>query len=548
MKKIVLSFLAVFYLLFSSSGSVLAQGTPSGNTGVGPWYNQSFPQWATKVFEKSNPTEIFGERYTYAQVTWILHSLEAVIIATIAGPNAINCVVGVNSADLGTIIKCATGLIQPPSGGSTSNMSGGANVGLAYLTNSLLNTRPASGVQYVKDKASSLHIVPYAQAQQTGVGFGTLQPVQVLWTAVRNISYSLMVVVIIVMAFMIMFRVKISPQTVISVQSALPKIAAALILITFSYAIAGFLVDLMYVVVGAFSALIKVNGSTISSGTVTYLFTQLTSGNGLASIVVGLILFAILLFGVGFAAGSVGAISSITFLGIGAPLLIGGILLLFVAIMILVILIRLFWLMVQTAAETVILIIVGPLMILAGTLSSSGGFGNWFRTVAANLAVYPTVIVMIFLSHYFFWGWFMGGILGGGLAAFGPCGATGASLNTFCISPVGFGSVNLPGMPIGTTILGFFLSFVILFLIPRAAHIIEATIEGKKFDFAGGAREAVNPFGIGTFLAGAATGGVSRYIGEQVNVRLGRRFSTANPPEKSAGEAVERAGRGPTAQ
>ena len=52
----------------------------------------------------------------------------------------------------------------------------------------------------------------------------------------------------IVIGFMVMFRRKIDPKTVITVQNALPKIVLALLLVTFSYAIAAFMIDLMYLV------------------------------------------------------------------------------------------------------------------------------------------------------------------------------------------------------------------------------------------------------------------------------------------------------------
>jgi hypothetical protein len=54
---------------------------------------------------------------------------------------------------------------------------------------------------------------------------------------------------------MIMFRAKLNPQTVISVENALPKIVVALLLITFSFAIAGFLIDLMYISIGIIAVL-----------------------------------------------------------------------------------------------------------------------------------------------------------------------------------------------------------------------------------------------------------------------------------------------------
>ena len=46
---------------------------------------------------------------------------------------------------------------------------------------------------------------------------------------------------------MIMFRVKINPQTVVSLQTMIPKLVTTLILITFSFAIAGLVIDMIYV-------------------------------------------------------------------------------------------------------------------------------------------------------------------------------------------------------------------------------------------------------------------------------------------------------------
>ena len=61
--------------------------------------------------------------------------------------------------------------------------------------------------------------------------------------AFRNFAYVLITLLFIIMGLMIMFRVKIDPRTVVSFQSALPKIIMALILVTFSYAIVGLLID-----------------------------------------------------------------------------------------------------------------------------------------------------------------------------------------------------------------------------------------------------------------------------------------------------------------
>src|SRR5260221_8978048 len=282
--KLLISVLTSMILVLSVVPSTMAATTAQSSPG--PWYNQNFGQWSTKVFG-GDQNEIFGERYTYAQVTWIIHSL----VAIVTGPAISSCATASTTGNLTTVATCLKGA-------GVLGMSGGAIPALAGITNTLLNIRPSSGVGYIKDTASRLHIIPQAYAQ-TGTGFTTLQPIQVLWGVVRDISYALMVVVIIIMAFMIMFRVKISPQVTVSVQSALPKIAIALVLITFSYAIAGFLVDLAYVFVGAFAAMINIAGTTgpkaISSIGTPAIFTQLTSGIGLVSVTIGLLVFTILL-------------------------------------------------------------------------------------------------------------------------------------------------------------------------------------------------------------------------------------------------------------
>ncbi len=535
--KLLISVLSAFVLLMSFAPSAFAQNTSE------PWYNQSFGQWSTKVFDDKNPNEIFGERYTYAQVNWILNSLIAVMV----GSKITSCIQLGSTGDLSKIGDCASKLAPPDATKILNNSkpsllpttpsigSSGPITGLAYLTGNLIAFRPASGVQYVKTTAANLHLISPAYAQ-TGAGFNTLSPVQSLWQVVRDISYALMVVVIIAMAFMIMFRTKISPQVVITVQSALPKIAIALILITFSYAIAGLLVDLMYVVIGAFAAMIKIGGNTISTapGPVD-LFNQLNSLNGLVSLSVGIVILAILLAGVGIFAGAAAIPAGVVIPIVGSGAALGGVIILIIfAVFLLFILFRLFWLMVRTAAITVLLIIVGPIIILTETVGGGKGFWGWIRNLLANLAVYPTVAIMIFFSHYFFWAWALG--------ALDPANNF-KLLNTYNIQSLkGGGIINLPGMPLGTGVLGFVLSFVILFLIPRASHIIEAMIEGKKVDVGGAVSEAANPFGIGTFLTGAATGGVGHYIGGRVEEYLRGKYSPPTKKERTSEQAVASSG------
>ncbi|MDD3998941.1 MAG: hypothetical protein PHR98_02470, partial [Candidatus Shapirobacteria bacterium] len=104
-----------------------------------------------------------------------------------------------------------------------------------------LQTPPASGIEYIAQVRDNFLGKPaYAQ----GVGFQGLQFLLPLWRGFRNVIYVISTIIFIVIGMMIMLRVKISPQAVITVQSAIPKLITTLILVTFSYAIAGLVIDI----------------------------------------------------------------------------------------------------------------------------------------------------------------------------------------------------------------------------------------------------------------------------------------------------------------
>lgn len=109
---------------------------------------------------------------------------------------------------------------------------------------------PASGVAYLADVGQKLNLVKPAYAQ-TGLGFNALlNPFLPAWRAVRNFTYLVFAVAAVIMGVAIMLRYKINPQTVITIQSSIPRLVIGLVFITFSYAIVGLLVDFIYVVFG----------------------------------------------------------------------------------------------------------------------------------------------------------------------------------------------------------------------------------------------------------------------------------------------------------
>lgn len=105
--------------------------------------------------------------------------------------------------------------------------------------------KPLSSTEYIAYVSGKFNPVKPAYAQ-AGSGFDFLKPILKIWTITRDLSYILFIIVFVAIGFSIMFRSKLDPQTSASIQSAIPKIVISLILVTFSYAIAGLAVDLVF--------------------------------------------------------------------------------------------------------------------------------------------------------------------------------------------------------------------------------------------------------------------------------------------------------------
>lgn len=479
LKKLLASILlAIFLLTTVSVPYVQAQST---------WYNQSFQEWWTKVYD-SPESEIFGERYTAAQVEWIIYGLFAFVLNKTTGdPETTNCLM---NNDLGDCVDRLKNFFSSPTNqqGLILNQNKGV---MAFL----LSDRSLSGITYLKNVARNLRLIPEVGAQ-VGFGFDALDPILPLWKVSRNIAYAFLVLVIIILAFMIMFRVKISPQTIISVQSALPKIVIAVILITFSYAIAGFLVDLMYVVIGLISLFLSQVFAALESPyvpSVKALFGFLTQGflgTGIVG-VLGLywILFLFISIYTLVGVNGLGGIVIGALTGLNAVLSLMGILLsVILAILLIFIGIRILWMLLKAFVTIFLLVLISPFQIALGAALPGTGFGPWVRSFLSNLSVFPLTGLLVSLSYLFLTmaalttfeglhgtiGDFFKGI---GFAIPGINMIMGATEHQGWPPLLVFGTKN----PFGILYLG--VSVVILFILPKTADIIKAMIEGKPFAY-----------------------------------------------------------------
>ncbi len=524
LKKLALSVLIALYLFTS-----LAVYVPKSSYALQPWYNQHPDQFYSKVFDDPSG-EIFGERYTYAQVNWIIWSVIGWPFAQVLGADVMRCI---SSSDVGNCLKLAQAPSQEPFTNLQSDKS---------LVASVFNTnRSLSALSYLDKTINKFSIIPEANAQE-GFGYKTaLDPIQTLWKASRDLSYVLFVIIIIIFAFMIMFRIKISPQTVVSIQSALPKIFIALILVTFSYAIAGLLIDLMYVVIGLLSLLLSsfVRSFSGNQSNPAYLFEVMTQGPGFGSssnptfhsgifgliiiflvlaTFVGLLLVIVFFGAIGAALATAVATLLVIAAASAAPttaiaLIIGLVFLLIIMAVIVIYLVKIVWGLAKAYATIVLLTIFAPFLITLGVVIPSLGFGNWVKQYSSNLAVFVVTGFLFVLSFIF-----LGMSAQYAKLAIGSAGVDpiGAFIFGVPLTNVFTGQDFVPGWPpllysegeTGIALLFFIVSLVIFLIIHRSNELVKAIISGQSFNYGAAIGQAVGP--ADTLTRGATSLGVSR--------------------------------------
>ncbi len=489
---------------------------PAAAGGSNKWYDPTHAEFEKKVFG-GDQNEIFGERYTYAQVNWIINSIYSFFTPHI------------------TSVDDMVGLVQSlRQSSSRPALKDYAQLGLPGLlvggiSESLLQP-PISGIQEIKSMAAKAFDmgtgVQPAYAQ--GYGFDQLSVVRTLWTATRNMAYFLSIILLIAAGFAIMFRIKINPQTVVSLQTMIPKLVIALLLITFSYAIAGLIIDLIYVLIALFLsglAFFGVFPKSSLTGAVSWFTGSGFSGVVLYYTIPGLLVFLGSLFGL-FGLGSLLLSWS------GISMIIG----IIVWIIVIWTLFKIWWMLVKTQLTLIFLIAIGPLQIMLDLIPGQSGFGSWIRNIIANASVFVSVPIMLALNMLFWrpipstasvFGISFSDLLSR-LTSFiniNPLGNSNPLVNT------GAGLPNLPFVNGNGAIFNFVAGYAILTLIPKVADMIRDALKVPAFKYGTAFGEAAAPLtkslgggliGYGKDLAtkkGGApfAGGVIQTVGESLS-------------------------------
>ncbi|MBP9691539.1 hypothetical protein KBD81_05680 [Candidatus Woesebacteria bacterium] len=309
---------------------------------------------------------------------------------------------------------------------------------------------PASAIGWARDGLESSGLIPKTYAAE-GIGFSSIKGFMYVWTAFRNIALLLLVILTIVLGFLIMFRANLDGQTAVSIQSILPRIVLTMLYVSFSFAIAGFLVDLMYVLIGISVQIVWGSGlgmPTADVVSVTDKFVTASMGNlfwldinpfavgsafwdmipaefkGILDLfilktvnvwLVGAILKKIelpfiALSGVGVeagflgfsAGGNVGNLVQLVFwmvqLAVSGfvawilPALIIGLIIILTMIFFAF---RIFAMLLTSYIKIMIYILFAPFIILFEVIPGNGSFSWWIKNLAAELITFPTVVTIM---------------------------------------------------------------------------------------------------------------------------------------------------------
>lgn len=289
--------------------------------------------------------------------------------------------------------------------GEVSYKNTGLVSSMSNAASQLYITPPASGIQYISNTLNNILGKPaYAQ---TGFGFQGLEPILPIWKAFRNIVYMLSAIFFIVLGIMIMFRLKINPQTILTVQNAIPKIITTLLLVTFSYAIAGLLIDIATLIQNVILAsLFTAFGKNLDQNLFTPKFLIGTPNNFKNLSDAGLYDYRRLIK-LALPSNSINIIQLLIF-GImliipataGASIPVFLILKLLVAIFITINIIKFLIGLVKAYINIILKIILAPLEIgISAFPGVKMGFNTWFKGLFANLMVFPISLLFLVLAN-----------------------------------------------------------------------------------------------------------------------------------------------------
>lgn len=451
--------------------------------------------------------------------------------------------INTNTKNANNLQNKGTGQINITPPPFSNSLTGNLSQGLGYM----FNNKPASSTEYIAYVSNNLKrnkIIENTYAADGGYGFQALSPVLPIWKAFRNIAYMLFAIAFVMYGVMIMFRIRIDSKTAANITLAIPKLVTTLLLITFSYAIVGLLVDITTVLMSLSIDVLRV-GEIITgfdNGAI-----QWASGQGRVGLVGSLIINSITGFLVtpivvlnivlgGILGTAIGA-TTIAFTPINFT--VSFIIFLIFILALLFSYGKIFFAVLKSYITIIIHLIFAPIMILGEVFPGSKSFASWIMTIIGNLAIFPVISFFLVLSYALMVQPLMSGLdaLGGALGS-----STGVTLPS-----IDFGVNNLaegftgfwtpPMTSLGSTVAGgedinsgsamlALIGLMLLFMASKYADMVTDALKVPPFKYGSAIGESLK-WGYGK--AGYKFGDDKPYkrIGEMAGATPGKTWSSS---------------------
>jgi hypothetical protein len=225
-----------------------------------------------------------------------------------------------------------------------------------------------------------------------------------LWEKTRLIAYVLFVIILMAAGFMIMFRQKIGGQVMITVFNTLPGVIVGLIVVTFSFAIVGLVLNLGMILVNVIGNLLDPSGQSLISVNGPFGLMNLKNiggfltswgpeqgftmtGGGLVALFTGV--GALLFAGV-----TIGPAIGVAALAFFIVVILIGVIVLWASVKV--------YITVLTAYIGIILdTVLAPFYLVAAALPGQSTVGtDWFKRILRHTLTFPLVFFFINLGGY----------------------------------------------------------------------------------------------------------------------------------------------------
>lgn len=457
------------------------QNCATGAAGCVIWCQNNDPSGNYKKYQQAQstnlqtPSEFYGGagssiRGNWAMLTYPEHRY-TILSQLVNGSTSLEpftLAITTNLMNNGIFVAWENGTIEsltsPGPGQVQGWRPGGVMGSLSNLIVSTYSNPPASTgkyIQYLAENAGFPQVVSQAYAAQ-GTGFNTLNPVMDLWKLTRGLTYGLFALVFVILGLMIMLRYKVDPKTVVSLQNSLPRVILTLILITFSYPIVGFLIDIMYVLIAAIFNLVKMSGmlnatelqlaqTTVESKNIFESFQLLAQVSSSVGKSLNTILLSIFqLFGAD--------VSGIPGVG-GIVSTLGG---LIISIMVVRALFQAFIQLLFAYGGIIFGAILGPIAILPDVVPGQNAFINWLKMILSSVLTFPLVVLLLLMGQIF------------STTSFSSKAAGAASQTFFAPPLIGIGDAN--------TFRGI-MALLIILLLPAVSQMVQDLLGTKAFKY-----------------------------------------------------------------